>query len=416
MPNLDSPSLPSAKPVKLTKPLSDTAVRTATAARNLGKHPDGKGLYLHIFPNGSKYWRLKYRFAGKENILALGVYPEVSLKSARDRRDEARKLLANGIDPNANRKAAKSASANAAGNSFEVIAREWHRKKTSSWSEGHSQRVLSRLERDAFPWIGKRPITDIKTAELLAAMRRIEDRGANDAAHRTLGICRDVFQYAIATGRAERNVAADLTGALAPVERKHFAAITEPVEAGKLLRDIDGIQDTSLIVKSALRLAPLFFQRPGEVARMKWAEVNLDKFEWRYHVSKTKTDHLVPLSRQAVAILRELHSLTGRGEFAFSNQRTPNGSKPMAAESIRKAIRRLGYGNDEMTTHGFRAMARTLLAEELHERPDIIEHQLAHVVSDSLGTAYNRTKFIEQRKQLMQKWADYLDHLKENLK
>ena len=355
---------------------------------------------------------MKYRFQGKENTLALGIYPETSLKQAREGRDEARRSLANGIDPSAVRKATQRASADSAANSFEVIAREWHDRQTKIWSQGHSTRVLSRLERDAFPWIGRRPITDIKATEMLEAMRRIESRGANDAAHRTLGICREVFQYAIATGRAERNVPADLTGALAPVERTHFAAITDPIEAGKLIMDIDGIKRTTFTVKSALRLAPLFFQRPGEVAKMKWENVDLEKKEWRYRVNKNETDHLVPLSRQAMVIMEELKKLTGRGVYAFANQRTPNGSKPMAAESLRKAIRRLGYSNDEMTTHGFRAMARTILTEELRVREDLIEHQLSHTVRDPLGRAYGRMTFRAARHSLMQLWSDYLDCIK----
>ncbi|THF64246.1 tyrosine-type recombinase/integrase [Pseudothauera rhizosphaerae] len=390
--------------------LTDTAIRAAKPAEKPVKLFDEKGLYLELSPAGGKWWRLKYRFGGKEKRISLGTYPDVGLKQARERRDEARKLLADGIDPGEHRKAQKAAGEERAANSFEVVAREWYAKMAATWVPSHGEKIIRRLERDIFPWLGRKPVGDIGSPELLATIRKIEDRGRLETAHRALQNCSQVFRYAIATGRAERDPAADLRGALPPVRETHFAAITDPKEVAGLLRAIDGFTGT-FIVKAALQLSPLVFVRPGELRRARWESIDLDAGEWRYFVTKTASDHLVPLSTQAVAILRELQPLTGRNQWVFPGMR--DHQKPMSEAAINAALRRMGYDTKaEMTGHGFRAMARTILHEELGFDPAVIEHQLAHQVPDALGTAYNRTKFIKERRQMMQRWADYLDKLK----
>ncbi len=390
-------------------PLSDTAIRNAKPGEKPVKLADEKGLFLLLNPNGSKYWRLKYRVGGKEKLLSLGVYPDVGLKDARARRDDARKLLANGIDPSENRKVQKAATQERATNSFEAVGREWFAKHSPNWAPGHSDKIIRRLERDIFPWLGGRPIAEITAPELLTVLRRIESRGVLETAHRALQNCGQVFRYAVATGRAERDPSGDLRGALAPVRRENFASITEPTKVAELLRAIDGFRGT-FVVKSALLLAPMLFVRPGELRTALWADIDLEKAEWRYFVSKTKTEHSVPLATQAAAILKELYPLTGHGRFVFPG-RDPQ--RAMSEAAVNAALRRLGYDTKtEITGHGFRAMARTILHEELHQKPEVIEHQLAHKVPDALGTAYNRTKFLKERKVMMQLWADYLDKLK----
>ena len=389
--------------------LTDTAIRKSKPRPKAFKMFDGGGLYLEVTPTGGKWWRLKYRFDGKEKRLSLGVYPDVSLKDARERRDDARKLLADSIDPSENRKAVKSARAERAANSFEVVTREWFAKHSPTWAANHSNRIIRRFERDIFPWVGGRPVAEISAPELLAVVRRIEGRGALETAHRALGTCGQVFCYAVATGRAERDPSADLRGALPPVKGEHFAAITDPKRVGELLRALDGYQGT-LTVECALRLAPLVFVRPGELRRAEWADIDLDAAEWRYTVTKTDTPHIVPLSTQAVAILRELHGLTGGGQYVFPGGRSPK--RLMSDNAILAAMRRMGIGKEEMSGHGFRAMARTILDEVLGVRPDLIEHQLAHAVRDPNGRAYNRTAHLPERRKMMQQWADYLDKLK----
>lgn len=391
-------------------PLTDTAIRNAKPQSKPLKISDGGGLFVIVNPSGSKWWRYSYRFNGKQKTLSLGTYPEISLKDARDRHAELRKLLAQGVDPGETRKAVKAAGAEKAANSFEVIAREWFAKHMTGKAESHKNKVIARLENDVFPWIGNRPIADIKAPELLATVRRTESRGALDTAHRLLQNCGQIFRYAVATGRAERDPSQDLKGALPPAKQNHFAAITDPLQVGELLRAIDGFKGT-FQVKCALRLAPMLFVRPGELRRAKWADFDLDKASWRYLVTKTKTDHLVPLSHQAVEILRELNLLSGHGEFVFPGGRDPK--QCMSDAAVNAALRRMGYDTKtEITGHGFRAMARTILAEELHQKPEVIEHQLAHKVPDALGAAYNRTKFLKERREMMQAWADYLDKLK----
>ena len=390
-------------------PLTNVSVQNAKGAEKPVKLFDGGGLYLEVSPAGGKWWRLKYRINGKEKRLSLGVYPDIGLKDARERRDEYRKLLANGIDPSEQRKATKTASQDRASNSFELIAREWLVKYSNRWTEGHKHRILRRLECDIFPWLGQTPISEITAPKLLSTIRRIEQRGALESAHRILNSCGQIFRYAIATGRAERDPSSDLRGALPPVKETHLAAITDPQKASQLLKAIDGYQGT-FIVHCALRLAPLFFVRPGELRTAQWADIDLEKAEWRYTASKTKTEHIVPLATQALSILQELQPLTGHGRYVFPSARTYD--RPMSDNAVLSALRRLGIEKDEMTGHGFRAMARTILDEVLGVRVDYIEHQLAHAVRDPNGRAYNRTAHLPERRKMMQKWADYLDELK----
>lgn len=390
-------------------PLTDTAIRNAKPAEKVQKLFDGGGLYLEVAPSGGKWWRLKYRFGGKEKRISLGVYPDVGLKEARERRDEARKLLANDIDPGENRKAQKAATVLRAANSFEVICREWLEKWRTTVEPAQHKKALARLKKDVFPWLGGRPIAEIAAPEVLTVLRRIDDRGARYTAHKVKSEISQAFRYAIATGRAERDPCPDLKGAIPPARGENFAAITSPKEAAELLRAIDGFRGT-FVVKSALLLAPLLFVRPGELRKAEWTGFDLEKGEWRYLVTKTKTEHLVPLATQAVAILKELYALTGNGRYVFPG-RDPQ--KPMSDAAVNAALRRMGYDTKtEITGHGFRAMARTILHEELHAKPEVIEHQLAHKVPDALGSAYNRTKFLKERRAMMQQWADYLDKLK----
>ena len=391
--------------------LTDVAIRKAKPVDRTQRLFDGGGLYLELSPNGGKWWRLKYRFGGKEKRLSLGTYPDTRLAEAREKRDAARKLLASGVDPGEQRKAAKAAGEERASNSFEVIAREWHAKQSATWVELHASRIMLRLENDVFPWLGSRPIADVTAKEVLATVNRIVDRGAVESAHRVLQNCGQVLRYAIATGRAERNPVADLRGALPPVKQTHLASIIEPNAIGGLLRAMDAYNG-SLVTKCALRLAPLVFVRPGELRQAEWAEFDLDAGQWNIPAEKMKMrePHLVPLAPQAVAILRELYALTGRGRYVFPSARSPQ--RPMSNNAVLSALRRMGYATDEMSGHGFRAMARTVLDEVLHFRPDYIEHQLAHAVKDPNGRAYNRTAHLTERRKMMAGWADYLDTLK----
>lgn len=393
-------------------PLSDTAIRSARPSAKPVKMADGGGLYLLLNPNGSRWWRLDYRAAGKRKTLSLGVYPDTGLKDAREKRDAARRLLAAGADPSEHRKAQKAASQAQSANSFEVIAREWHGKMAKTWAPSHAVKVLMRLENDAFPWIGSRPVTSITSAELLKMVQRVEERGAGDSARRVLQNCGQVFRYAIATDRAQNDPSPALRGALAPIKGSHFAAITDPDKVGALLRAIDGYEG-SFVTRCALRLAPLVFVRPGELRAAEWSEIDLEVGQWNLPAERMKMGqpHLVPLSTQALAILRELHPLTGRKRYLFPGERSPK--RPMSDNTINAALRRMGFASEEMSGHGFRAMARTILDEVLHVRPDYIEHQLAHAVRDPNGRAYNRTAHLPERRKMMQQWADYLDGLRQ---
>jgi integrase len=390
-------------------PLTAAKVREIKASKKPRRLFDERGLYLEVSPAGGKWWRLKYRFGGKEKRLSLGVYPDTSLKDARDRRDASRKLLADGVDPSDNRKAMRSTSLDRAANSFEVVAREWFTKFSSEWVPNHRANVIRLFERDIFPMIGARAVSDVKVPELLTMLRRIEARGALNTAHRARGSCSQVLRYAVATGRCERDPSADLRGALPPKKGGHFAATTEPSELAGILRAMDGYEG-DLVVRCALRVAPLVFVRPGELRTAEWKDFDLDAAEWRYKVRKTDTDHIVPLSRQAIGILREVQPLTGNGRFVFPGARTDK--RPMSDNAILAAMRRMGINKQEMTGHGFRAVARTILDEVLGVRPDFIEHQLAHAVRDPNGRAYNRTAHLPERRKMMQEWADYLDKLK----
>jgi integrase len=392
-------------------PLTDAAIRRAKPAEKTVRMHDAGGLYLEILPAGGRYWRMKYRRpgSGKENRLALGVYPTVTLADARARRDEARRLLASGVDPGAQRKATAAASGSAEGDSFDVVAREWLASRL--WVAGYLEKVTAWMKNDVFPWVGARAARDLSAPDFLAVARRVEARGAIESAHRIMQNCGQVMRYAIATGRADRNPCADLKGALKPSPEKHHAAITEADDLGPLLRAIDGYRGTHA-VRCALQLAPLVFLRPVELRTAEWAEFDIAASRWNIPAEKMKTrqPHVVPLSRQALAILAELEPVTGSGRYLFPCQRSPK--RPMSENTVNGALRRMGFDRDTMTGHGFRATARTILDEVLHVRPDFIEHQLAHAVRDPNGRAYNRTKHLKERAVMMQSWADYLDKLR----
>jgi integrase len=399
--------------------LTDAKIRSATASDKPVRLSDGQGLYLEISPAGGKLWRFKYRFAGKEKRQALGTYPDTCLKAAREKAAEAKKLLGAGVDPGEARKAEKAGRLLLAANSFEAIAREWLATVLSQRvSEGHSNRTRIRLEQDVFPWIGHLPIAEISAPLILQTMRRVESRGAVETAHRELQSVGQVFRYAVATGRAERDPTRDLRGALRPFLTRHMPAITDPKRVGDLLRAIH-VYEGMPVTRAALRLAPLVFVRPGELRHAQWAEFDLDGAMWRIPAARMKRklqdkvsgpDHFVPLPRQAIEILKELRPLTGHRAHVFPCTRGQG--RPMSDVTIGAALRRLGFPKEEMTGHGFRAMARTLLAERLGVDEAVIEAQLAHAVRDSLGRAYNRTTFLAQRRAMLQTWADYLDRLR----
>ncbi len=394
--------------------LTETKVRNAKAGAKPFKLTDGGGLYLLVTPAGGRWWRFDYRFSGKRKTLSMGVYPDVSLKQARERRDDARRLVADSVDPGAARQLEKSGRASRASNSFELVAREWLGKFAPSWTTEYAERLESRLERDIFPWIGARPVGEVTAPELLTVLRRIEARGVTETAHRALQDCGRVFCYAVATGRAERDPSSDLRGALAPVRQKHFASITDPTAVGGLLRAIDGYEG-SLVTRCAIRLAPLVFVRPGELRHAEWSEFNLDAAEWRIPAAKMKMrdPHIVPLSRQAVEVLRTLHPLTGHGRYLFPGVRTP--MRPMSENTVNAALRRLGFTKDEMTGHGFRSMASTLLNEHGWNR-DAIERQLAHIERNAVRATYNYAEHLPERRKMMQAWANHLDSLKSGAK
>jgi integrase len=387
-------------------------VRKAKPGRKNIKLFDGQGLYLLITPTGGRGWRFKYRFGGKEKLISLGTYPAVGLKEARERRDGARKQVATGVDPSAARQLAK---ARAVAGSFEQVAREWYAKFSvaKGWTASHSVRIIRRLERDIFPWLGSRPIDEIKPAELLTTLRRVESRGALETAHRIKQVCGQVFRYAVATGRAERDPSADLRGALPSVRGVHLAAVTDPQQIGGLLRALEGYRG-GLVVRSALRLAPYLFVRNSELRLAEWSEFNLEGPEptWRIPPARMKMrrEHLVPLAKQAVTILRELQPLTGAGRLVFPNSR--DGQRPLSENALVGSLRRLGYGPSEMSIHGFRSIASTLL-NEMGFSADAIERQLAHVERSRVRSAYNRAEYFGERRRMMQVWADHLDRLRQ---
>jgi integrase len=413
-------------------PLTDLEARKTAPGDKPLKLFDGGGLFLLVQPNGNRWWRLKYRIDGKEKLLALGTLSDVTLKQARQKRDEARRLIAAGEDPGLARKAqstkrraeAAQEGLNATGQppsgSFEAVARDWvttvHQARVSA---GHAARTLIRFEQDVFPWIGRLPISSLTAPVLLEVIRRVEARGAIETAHRIKDACSQVFRYGIACGMCERDPARDLRDAMKPVNTKHMAAVTDPKRAGELLRAIDGYTGLP-VTRAALALAPLVFQRPGNLRAMEWSELDFEHAVWTIPGGKMKRSvndkangepHVVPLSRQAIAILVDLQPLTGHGRFVFPSVR--GGARPMSDMTLNGALQRLGFDTKtDMTTHGFRAMARTMLAERLGIPEPVIEAQLAHSVKDGLGRAYNRTTFADQRRALMQTWADYLDLLR----
>lgn len=401
-------------------PLSDLAIRNTKPGPKPQKLFDGGGLFLLVTPEGGRWWRLKYRYAGKEKLLSLGTYPEVPLASkrdksgnwitgARDRRDEARRLLAQGVDPGSVKKAEKASRVADAKNSFEAVAREWHAKRSKNWAPGTAAGKLHRLEIDIFPIIGAAPINDLRAPDLLRVLRKIESRGAMELARRARQLMGQVFRYAIATGRADRNPAADLREALPPAKPVHHAAVTEPKAVGALMRAIHGYLGEATTC-AALRLAPLVFVRPGELRAAEWSEFDLEEGVWRIPAERMKmrVDHIVPLSRQAIDILTAHKAVTGRGTLVFPSIRSRN--RPMSENTINAALRRLGYATTEMTGHGFRSMASTMLNEQGWHH-DAIERQLAHAERNEVRAAYNRAEHLPERRRMMQAWADYLDGL-----
>lgn len=400
--------------------LTDLAIKKMLPSSKPVRVYDGRGLYLEVTPTGGKWWRLKYRFRGKQKLLSMGTYPDTSLKKAREKRDEARALLASGVDPSAARKAEKASSTGAATNSLEVIAREFHQTRQGDWSEPHSRRWLERLEKDVFPYLGARALSEVSAPMLLEVLRRVEARGVRETVHSILQACGQVFRYGIATGRAERNPAGDLRGALRPVLVKNMAAVTDPAAVGDLLRAIDDYQGNSL-TGGALKLSALLFQRPGNVRSMQWSALDLDGTTptWTIPAAEMKRSryekqngrpHLVPLPSQALAVLAELRPLSGHAKYVFPS--ILGGGRPMSENTVNTALRRLGYDKDTATAHGFRAMARTIMVERLNVNPEVIEAQLAHGKSGPLGAAYDRAEFMNQRRAMMQQWADYLDSLR----
>ena len=390
--------------------LTDIAIRKAKPVDKTQRLFDGGGLYLELSPAGGKWWRLKYRFGGKEKRLSLGTYPDTGLADARDKRDAARKLLAAGVDPGEQRKAVKAAGEERATNSFAVIAAEWLALQRPRMAAATLEKAEWTFDELVNPWIGGHPITAIDAPELLKVLRRIEERGAHETAHRTKQRCGQVFRYAISTGRAKHDPTADLRGALAPVVSTSRAAITDPAKVGDLLRAI-GTYQGSLVTKCALRLAPLVFVRPGELRKAEWTEIDLDRAQWRIPAARMKMreEHIVPLAPQAVAILRELQPLTGHGQYLFPSYRGK--ARTMSENTVNAAVRYMGFDKDTMTGHGFRAMASTRL-NEMGWTPDVIERQLAHAERNKVRAAYNRAQYLDERTRMMQAWADYLDGLR----
>ena len=388
--------------------LTATAVKQAKPKAKPYKLADGGGLYLHVKTAG-KYWRCKYRFAGKEKLLALGTYPDISLADARKLHQAARENLADGIDPSSHKKTKKSADQSSSANSFEAVALEWS-KTRSKKADSTEKRQRALLEKDLFPFIGSRPIADIDAPELLKTLRKIENRGAIETAHRANRLAGQIFRYAIVTGRSKHNPSIDLKDALTQPIKSHRKSITDPAEVGPLMAAIKNYQATP-VVMAALQLSPLFLCRPGELRHLEWAEVNFAEARIELPASKMKTKepHIIPLASQAIAILKELQPISGRGKYVFPSAR--GASRPLSDNGVRTALRTLGYTNDQICPHGFRAMGRTILDEVLNFPVDWIEHQLAHAVKDANGRAYNRTKHLPQRRTMMQTWADYLDGL-----
>ena len=390
-------------------PLTDTAIRNAKPKDKQYKIADERGLYLLVLKSG-KYFRWDYRFMGTRKTMALGVYPDTSLADAREKRDEARKLLAKDVDPSQHKKEKKAAMKEMLANNFEAIAREWIEKQRQKWSDGYTYRTTRKLELNIFPWLGKRPIKQITTKELLTVLGKMEKRGVPYSAGRVKAIVGQVFRYAISTDRAENDPSAALKGSLTPTVTRNRATITNPKKIGGLLRSIDGY-DGQIVTICALKLAPLVFVRPGELRHAEWSEIDLDNAEWKLPADKMKMKrpHIVPLSKQAIEILKEIHTVTGYGRYIFPSIRSA--ARPLSDNTLNAALRRMGYTKAEITAHGFRAMASTILHEQ-GWKSDIIERQLAHVERNSVKAAYNHAEHLPERRKMMQQWADYLDSLK----
>ena len=397
------------KSVVVTVALTALGIRNAKSKAKQYKLSAGLGLYLIVRPNGGKWWRVRYRFDGKQKELSVGTYPLISLKAATVKRDEIRSMVADGLDPLHERKIGKVKHSATSENSFEFVTREWHSKHIHTWSEDHGIKILKRLEQNILPWLGGKEINSITAPDLLACLRRVEDRGALETAHRLSSICGQVYRYAIATGRAERDLSADLKGALPPTKVKHLSSITEPLKIGALMRAINDFSGT-MIVTSALKIAPLVFVRPGELRHAEWSEIDLENAEWRIPAEKMKMRilHIVPLSTQVIKIFREIQPLTGSDKYVFPSNRTI--TRPMSENTINAALRRIGYSKEEMTGHGFRSMASTILNEQGWNR-DHIERQLAHSEGNGVRAAYNYADYIDERRKMMQAWSDYLDSL-----
>ena len=390
--------------------LTDTSIRKVKPGPKPVKLADGGGLYLLLRPDGGRWWRWDYRrpVTSKRNTLSLGVYPDVGLADARELHAAARKLLATGVDPGEARKAEKATGQEAATNTFEAIAREWHAKQKTTWADGYSAKVIRRLEADIFPWLGKQPIATINAPDLLKHLERIEQRGAVETAHRALQTCGAVFRYAVRTGRAVGDPSGALKGALTPWRPMPFAAATTAADAAVLLRKID-LSTSRIVTRSALQLAALIFARPGEIVRMRWEELDLDAGQWRYFVTKTQRTHIAALSRQAVDVLRTLQPVSGQREYVFPGARNPR--THMSGNAILVSARRAGVEKDESTIHGFRHMASTLLNEMGSWNPDAIEAALTHKMPGVRGI-YNQAQYLDERRRMMKAWADYLDQLR----
>lgn len=386
--------------------LSEAKIRASKPRERPYKVFDERGLFMLVTPSGGRLWRFRYRLRGVEKLLTLGAYPDVPLKRAREKRDEARRVVADGVDPSAKRQAERAASAD----TFQAIAAEWLQLQSKALAAETMEILGTRLKSFLYPYIGSRPVKEITAQELLSALRRIEARGKHETAHRVRALAGRVFRFAVATGRAERDVAADLKDALAPVKSRNFASVTDPVRVGQLLRAIDGY-DGQPITALALKLAPLVFVRPGELRGAEWKEFDLENAEWRIPAVRMKMgeQHIVPLSRQAMAILRDLSELTGESRYVFPSLLSRE--RPMSDNTINAALRRMGYNGQEQTGHGFRTMASTLLNEQGFP-PDVIELQLAHGERNKVRSAYNKAQRLKERREMMQSWANYLDHLR----
>jgi integrase len=389
--------------------LTDTTVKNSKPEAKQYRLADGQAMYLLVKPNGKKYWRLDYTLHGKRKTYAIGPYPIVSLKKAREKRDEAKRLIFEGIDPVQQRQQVKLRQVDAAKNSFQSVALDWFLKNESAWTKGHSRTISGRLDLNLLPWLGKRPISEITAPEILRVLRRVENRGAIETAHRCKTIVSQVFRYAIATGVADRDPAADLKGALSPTQPKRMAAITDPDGVADLLRAISGYQG-GIVTRCALKFSAMTFGRPGEIRHAEWSEINWIKKEWLILGDKMKSgrDHTVPISNQVMEVLREIHPLTGQGRYIFPSLRT--GSRPMSNNTVLAALRRMGFTKEEMTPHGFRSMASTLLHENGWKH-EIIELQLAHSRRDKVSAAYDRSRRLPERKVMMQWWADLLQEI-----